>query len=57
MFRQFFITVPRELEEAMLIDGADYLHTFWSLMLPLSSPPFLTIFILTWLAEWSALLK
>lgn len=57
MFRQFFITVPKELEEAMLIDGAGYLRTFWSLMLPLSMPPILTIFILTWLAEWSGLLK
>ena len=57
MFRQFFITIPKELEEAMLIDGAGYLRTFWSLMMPLSMPPFLTIFILTWLAEWSGLLK
>ena len=57
MFRQFFITIPKELEEAMLIDGAGYLRTFWSLMLPLSMPPFLTIFILTWLGEWSGLLK
>ena len=57
MFRQFFITIPRELEEAMLIDGAGYLRTFWSLMLPLSGPPVLSIFILTWLAEWSGLLK
>jgi multiple sugar transport system permease protein len=57
MFRQFFITVPKELEEAMWIDGAGYLRVFFSLMLPLSAPPTLSIFILTWLAEWSALLK
>ena len=57
MFRQFFITVPIELEEAMRMDGAGYLRIFRSLMLPLSGPPFLTIFILTWLAEWSALLR
>jgi multiple sugar transport system permease protein len=57
MFRQFFITVPQELEEAMIVDGAGYFRTFWSLMLPLSMPPFLTIFILTFLAEWSALLR
>jgi multiple sugar transport system permease protein len=57
MFRQFFLTVPTELEEAMTIDGAGYLRIFWSLMLPLSSPPTVSIFILTWLAEWSALLK
>ena len=57
MFRQFFIPVPKELEEAMWIDGAGYLRVFFSLMLPLSAPPTLSIFILTWLAEWSALLK
>jgi multiple sugar transport system permease protein len=57
MFRQFFITVPKELEEAMVMDGAGYLRTFWSLMLPLSGPPTISIFILTWLAEWSGLLK
>lgn len=57
MFRQFFLTVPKELEEAMVVDGAGYLRIFWSLMLPLSAPPTLSIFILTWLAEWSALLK
>jgi len=57
MFRQFFITVPKELEEAMIVDGAGALRVFWSLMLPLSAPPAVSIFILTWLAEWSGLLK
>lgn len=57
MFRQFFLTVPTELEEAMTIDGAGYLRIFWSLMLPLSGPSTVSIFILTWLAEWSSLLK
>ncbi len=57
MFRQFFLSVPKELEEAMVMDGAGYLRTFWSLMLPLSGPPTVSIFILTWLAEWSGLLK
>jgi ABC-type glycerol-3-phosphate transport system permease component len=57
MFRQFFLSIPKELEEAMFIDGAGYWRTFWSLMLPLSGPPTVSIFILTWLAEWSSLLK
>ncbi|MEW6402020.1 MAG: carbohydrate ABC transporter permease [Chloroflexota bacterium] len=57
MFRQFFVTVPKELEEAMVMDGAGYFRIFWSLMLPLSGPPTISIFILTWLAEWSGLLK
>lgn len=57
MFRQFFITVPKDLEEAMVMDGAGYLRIFRNLMLPLSAPPTISIFILTWLAEWSGLLK
>jgi multiple sugar transport system permease protein len=57
IFRQFFLTVPHELEEAMLIDGAGYLRIFWSLMLPLSGPAVATVSILTFLAEWNSLLK
>ncbi len=57
IFRQFFVTIPRELEEAMRVDGASYYRIFWSLMLPLSGPAIATVFILTFLAEWSSLLK
>jgi multiple sugar transport system permease protein len=57
IFRQFFLTIPYELEEAMLIDGAGHLRIFWSLMLPLSGPAVATVFILTFLAEWNSLLK
>lgn len=57
VFRQFFVTIPRDLEEAMRVDGAGYYRIFWSLMLPLSGPAIATVFILTFLAEWSTLLK
>jgi multiple sugar transport system permease protein len=57
IFRQFFITVPRELDEAMYTDGGGYLRIFWSLMLPLAGPAVATVFILTFLGEWSNLLK
>lgn len=57
VFRQFFITVPKELDEAAMMDGANYYRIFWSVMLPLSGPAVATIFILTFLAEWSTLLK
>jgi len=57
IFRQFFVTIPRDLEEAMRVDGAGYYRIFWSLMLPLSGPAVATVFILTFLAEWSSLLK
>lgn len=42
MIRQFFRGVPKELEEAALIDGAGHLRTFWSVMLP-SAKPILTV--------------
>jgi multiple sugar transport system permease protein len=57
VFRQFFITVPKELDEAAKIDGAGYYRIFWSVMLPLAGPAVATVFILTFLGEWSSLLK
>lgn len=57
VFRQFFITVPKELDEAALIDGASYYRVFWSIMLPLAGPAVATVSILTFLGEWSDLLK
>lgn len=57
VFRQFFLTIPLELDEAARVEGAGYYRIFWSLMLPLSGPAMATVFILTFLAEWSDLLK
>lgn len=57
VFRQFFITVPKELDEAATIDGAGYYRIFWSVMLPLAAPAATTVFILTFLGEWFNLLK
>ncbi|HEV2582639.1 MAG TPA: carbohydrate ABC transporter permease [Ktedonobacteraceae bacterium] len=57
VFRQFFITVPKELDEAARIDGAGYYRTFFSVMLPLAGPAVATVFILTFLSEWSNFLK
>jgi multiple sugar transport system permease protein len=57
VFRQYFITVPKELEEAAQIDGAGYYRIFWSIMLPISGPAVATVGILTFLGEWSNLLK
>jgi multiple sugar transport system permease protein len=57
VFRQFFITIPKDLDEAAKIDGAGYYRIFWSIMLPLAGPAVATVFILSFLAEWSNLLK
>jgi multiple sugar transport system permease protein len=57
VFRQFFITIPRDLDEAAKIDGAGYYRIFFRIMLPLAGPAVATVFILSFLAEWSNLLK
>lgn len=57
VFRQFFITVPKELDEAAMMDGAGYFRIFWSVMLPLAGPAIATVAILSFLAEWSSFLK
>ena len=57
VFRQFFITIPKDFEEAAKVDGAGPYRTFFSVMLPLSGSAIATVFILTFLGEWSNLLK
>ncbi|MCL6509289.1 MAG: carbohydrate ABC transporter permease [Anaerolineae bacterium] len=53
LMRQFFLTIPRDLDEAALIDGASYPRIFWSVLLPLLKPPIVTLAIITALASWS----
>ena len=57
VFRQFFITMPRDFEEAATVDGAGLTAIFFSIALPLAGPAIATVFILTFLGEWSNLLK
>ncbi len=57
VFRQFFITVPKDLDEAARLDGAGYYRIFWNVMLPLAGPAITTVFILTFLNEWFSFLK
>ena len=53
LFYQFFIGIPKDLEEAALVDGASYWRIFWSIILPLSRPIFATVAILQALAAWN----
>jgi multiple sugar transport system permease protein len=53
LMRQFFTTVPRELEEAAIIDGAGRLRTLVSIMLPLMGPTLATLSVLTFLNVWN----
>jgi ABC-type glycerol-3-phosphate transport system permease component len=57
LFRQFFMTVPIELDEAARIDGASYPRIFWSIMLPLSAPAFATAAIIEGINQWNSFLR
>jgi multiple sugar transport system permease protein len=52
LYRQFFSSFPRELEEAAEIDGASRLRTFVTIFLPLSRPLLVTAFVLAFNATW-----
>lgn len=53
LLRQFFMTLPHDLEEAALIDGCSHFRTFWSVMLPLTKPALATVGIFTFMAAWN----
>ena len=53
LFYQFFINIPKELEEAALVDGASLFCIFWRIVLPISKPIFATVAILQALASWN----
>ena len=51
--RQFFETIPKELEEAAVLDGANAFQTFWRVALPLARPALATLAVITFLASWN----
>jgi len=52
LFRQFFSSIPRELEDAAIIDGAGWGRIFFRIFLPLSRPVLITAFILSFTFSW-----
>jgi len=54
LLRQFFNTIPKELEEAAQVDGAGYIFILWRIILPLSIPALATVIILTFLFHWNS---
>jgi len=53
LLRQFFLTIPRELDEAALVDGANHLDIFWRILLPLCRPILITVFALSFVNHWN----
>jgi multiple sugar transport system permease protein len=56
LFRQFFLTIPPELDEAAKIDGASYIQIFARVILPLSGPVMATVAIIAFINHWDSFL-
>ena len=55
LLRQFFLSLPREIEEAAWIDGCSRLRTLWVIVIPLARPALGTVAVLTFLTTWNDL--
>jgi multiple sugar transport system permease protein len=51
---QYFRAIPRELDEAAMLDGASRFRTFWKVLLPLTMPAQATLGVFTFLASWNS---
>jgi ABC-type glycerol-3-phosphate transport system permease component len=53
LMRQFFLTLPTELDDAAKIDGAGFFRIWWSVLLPLTRPALATVAILSLVYHWN----
>ena len=56
LLRQFFLSIPKEIEEAALMDGASRLRILWGIFVPLSTPAIATLTIFSFLYAWNSFL-
>jgi multiple sugar transport system permease protein len=56
LLRQFFLTIPRELEEAAFLDGASHWTVYWRIILPLSRSGLAALTIFSFMASWNSFL-
>jgi raffinose/stachyose/melibiose transport system permease protein len=56
ILRPFLMAIPKELEEAALIDGASRIGFFWRILIPLAGPGMVTVGVLAFVGSWNAYL-
>jgi multiple sugar transport system permease protein len=56
LLRQFFMGIPRDLEDSAYIDGCNKFQTFYKIILPLAKPALITLSLFTFLGSWNAFL-
>lgn len=56
LLRQYFLSIPRELEEAARVDGASYFQVWWRIIMPLASPALATLAVFSFMGSWNSFL-
>jgi multiple sugar transport system permease protein len=57
LLRQFFMSIPRELDDAARIDGCNSAQVFWHVLFPLARPAIATVAVLEFIAAWTSFLE
>lgn len=57
LLRQFMLTIPKELDEAAMIDGANPIQIWWYVIMPLSRPAVATISVFLFVGQWNNLIQ
>ena len=57
LLRQFFLTIPKQLDDAARIDGCSSFRIFWQIILPLAKPALATLFIFSFLWNWNDFIR
>ena len=57
LLRQFFLTIPRDFDEAAKIDGASSIRVLWEILVPLCRPAITTVAIFSFLFHWNAFIE
>jgi len=53
LMRQFYLTIPRELDEAARMDGASSFRIYWNILLPLARPVVATVAVIAFIGHWN----
>lgn len=53
LLRQFFMTIPKDYEDAAILDGASHLQIFWDIVIPLAKPALATVAVLAFISSWN----
>ncbi len=57
LLKEFYENIPKDLEDAAIMDGAGPFKLYWSVFLPLGKTPLATLFIIAFMNNWNALLR